>query len=283
MRHSWTKVGALTAASLTCLAATARADIWGIGYGDNSLVRINPLTAEAEFVATLNGDFSIVDSSGLDYMNGTLYANGIYNPVDDWYGLVSIDMNTGATTYLTIDLGDCYALAGFPEYDVLFTLDDFSDYFIAYDAADNYTLIPIGIPTPSVDYVEGAAFGFGLFWGVDGGTNELYTIDPFTGALVFRGVVSAPVGEHAGLTWDNGTLYMSSAEVGETSSLYSLNPNTAEATLIGAITEVGSGNPLTIDGLAGTVAAAAPEPGTLALLAIAALPWGGAIVRRRKA
>ena len=94
MRNRWKKIAALTVATLAGLATSARADLWGIAYGDNILVRINPLTAEASFVAFLNGEYSEVDYAGLDFMNGTLYANGIYNPVDDEYGLVSIDTVT---------------------------------------------------------------------------------------------------------------------------------------------------------------------------------------------
>ena len=277
MRHGWTKMAAMTAAAVTLLtgfATTARAELWGIAYGDNILVRINPLTAEAEFIATLNGDYRAVNFSGLDYMNGTLY---------------SIDTVTGATTFLTSDPGDCYSLAADPDANLLYSLDDVSDVFFAYDVANGYTPTPFGIPNPPVDFIDGAAYGFGLFWGVDAGTQELYTINLQTGERFSSGIVSDPsnpgvnvVSDNVGLTWDDGVLYLATADGSGLSSLYSLNPLTAEATLIGAITSFGDG--LTIDGLAGTVASAAPEPGSglLALSALLCVRAAAARKRRRR-
>jgi hypothetical protein len=290
MRHWWTRSVAVTAAAVTLLsglATTARAELWGIAYGDNILVRINPLTAEAEFIAPLSGEYSVVNFSGLDYMNGTLYANGIFNPDTEDFGLVSIDTVTGATTFLTSDPGDCYALAADPDANLLYSLDDFSDVFFAYDVANGYLPTPFGIPDPPVDFIDGAAYAYGLFWGVDAGTQELYSINLQTGERFSSGIVSDPgnpgvnvISDNAGLTWDDGILYLAAAPDGFLSALYSLNPLTAEATLIGQITSFGDG--LTIDGLAGTVASAAPEPGSGMLILSMLLTVGAAVRRRRR-
>lgn len=280
MRQRCKWIAALTVATLAGLATSARADLWGISVGDNLLLNINPLTAEATFV-DVTGDFSLVDFSGLDYMNGTLYANGMYSESEDDYGLVSINPVTGETSFLNYDpipFNSANALGGDPLTNRLYSFEAASGFFFYYDGASDYQPIPLFDLSNDLAWVDGGAFGFDLFWGVDSFTQSLYTINPYTGAVNFRGEVSIPLSDDAGLAWDNGVLYLSSADENEISSLYTLNPDTAEATLIGAITASGDG--LLVTGLAGTIPSFAPEPASCLLILPALVGMG--IARRRR-
>ncbi len=76
---------------------------------------------------------------------------------------------------------------------------------------------------------------FSKMYAMDATTNELVSIDTATGA---RTVIGSAVGngEWSGMTGAvDGTLYVSSSDCGVNSTLYTINPTTADLTLVGQI------------------------------------------------
>lgn len=121
------------------------------------------------------------------------------------------------------------------------------------------------VGTLATDDISGLAFSSGgTFYGLDthvnsGGNPTLVTINPATGAVLTNVATTglSAVNSLAGMTFDaNGTLYVTGG-----GSLYTLNPVTGAATLVGTH----SGD---LSGLAFVPSTTVPEPATIVLLAL---------------
>jgi hypothetical protein len=91
----------------------------------------------------------------------------------------------------------------------------------------NGTLTSIGSPT-GVDYDDFGSTTSGLYAVSFGATQDLYSIDPTTGAATLIGPTGLGYGSWRGLSTNSSTLYFADGP-----DLYTLNTNTGAATLVG--------------------------------------------------
>lgn len=181
----------------------------------NQLYTIDPATGMQTPGVTITGSRTSIVSLAYDVVTNTLYGNTSvgFGAAND--GLYSIDMNTGAATYVgDIGFNQVYALA-------------FNN--------------------------------SGMLYGVDGGGN-LITIDKTTGAGTQVGSTGQIFVFDIAFRPEDNVLF--AVETG-TSSLFTINPATGVASLVGSY-----GSTTNLVGLGFT---AVPEPGTLALMASSGL------------
>lgn len=256
--------------AVVAVAFQAQADVgrlFGISgqAGPNAvLYEIDPLTGAATEYLTLNADGGFL--MGLTSLGGELYATGLrdYPGAPDSPTLGRIDMTTGDIEFISDINGvlNAQGLASNETEGVFYTVD--SSTLFSINTGGDLTAIGStgGVDGRGMAYDDGA----GVLYAVDLDDN-LYTMDTGTGATSLIGEVGIPPTgfDWAGLAFDefSGTLLLIDG-VGE--NLWSLNTDTAEATLIGS-NGVGG-----ITGLAWVV----PAPSSLALL----LPL--AVVGRRR-
>jgi hypothetical protein len=144
----------------------------------------------------------------------------------------------------------------------LFEDDGFGGGSTAYavnNAVDQYTVFDVSAPEvlPNIAPFPGAG-GFinagdlvnGVMYILEN-NNNLYDVDPATGAILDTRTTNAPAGTEtwSGMALDptDGTVYVSSTNV-TTSGLYTLDLSTATATLVGAVTNAPALIGIAVDG-----------------------------------
>lgn len=268
-------LAALSLLTLGTLVAPANAQLYGIAANTESLYTIDPLTGNATLVAGINGGNADVNFTGLEYLNGTLYA-GSLGVGGGNFDLYSINTTNGNTTFAANISNNIYGLGGDPTTGLLYGFDFNTRSFLSIDTQNGFAQNVIS-NTTGLDRVDGIAFRNGLVWGVDTLTDDLYTINPSSGVVTTIGDTELQLGFFSGLAFVGDTLYLTSGGFFST-SLYTLNTTNGVATLVGNIAD-SNGN-LSITGLAFAPSAVnAPEPGSLAL-GVGLLAFG--VVRRRK-
>ena len=238
-------------------------------YGDRRFSSTSPgdlLSAEA-ISGLSNGE----QVRGIDWVNGILYALG------DQSHLYTVNPTTGAATLVgpgaftpTLDGIDFGFNAGT------------SQLYVASDTGQNLTLNPLtGAATVGPNYtgapVDAMAYDYanGDFYGISADTDDLYLMNPTTGAtsligpsgVSFSGRIGFDISPTTGQAYFAGT-------IGTEPELYNVNLVT------GAFTEIGALVPDEL-GTAGTNSiAVVPEPATVAFLTIGGLAL--LLYRRRK-
>lgn len=178
--------------------------------GPGSIYSIDSGTGLATKIADLQGAGISTSLVGFEVLNGVGYATDVFTTVDDlsgpYYG--SIDLSTGAFSPLGVQRNSTGAL-------------DYNWHALAGDA------------------IAGA-----LYMASNGG--EFYSIDPTTGTSTFKGFLTLDgtaltVFGMAGMAFDpvNGILYGVSSGASY-STLYTIDPGTAVATLLGYL-DLGTG------------------------------------------
>ena len=256
---------------LTMAAAAISAPAWGstlygITFGDQ-LIAINTSTGAGTVVGTLSTsmlsfDLGVYSSNLLGYdQNANLFRE--INPA-----------NAQTITSFSVGAG---TLAGEGSFVVKSDGTGFLDATAAGGGKGFYSFNLIAgtsslIPTASGIAFDGMALGSGgALLGLDQGGDRLYSIDATTGAVTSIGSTGISPSLNyflGGLAFDqNGNLYAAlSNSVADVNNLYSINPTTGAATLIGPI---GSG--LTVSGIAFYPASTVPEPASAWLTGVGAL------------
>ena len=240
--------------------------LYGYSQASNQVVTINPATGATTFVSTPSVA-SGTNNVGIDF-----------NPVADRLRIVNnnnqnlrVNVATGATTNdqaLSYAVGDVNAGNQPRIRDVAYTNNNNSGAgtTIYYLDAPHHTLVTTATPNG-----PGGSVGFLNTVGALGATqNNNFGFDIFTSG----GGVNSAYG-----------IFDSTTILGGPPTLYSINLTTGAASLIGGINAPGNAvapiSPITGFAITPDVAAATPEPGSIALLAGMATVGAGMIRRRR--
>jgi hypothetical protein len=260
-------------------APECRAELFGVLYSQNSLIRINETTGAGTLIGPLSNGMTALDlaSSG-----GNLFT---FDQIND--RVRQLDPTTGSTL-ATIDIGIATGGEGG------FAMRDDGTGFLSSTIGAVGTLWRFDITVPNSSLVtaadglapsmDGLAFDangvlFGLSQGASDGGNKLYTIDPNTGATTLIGPLGVGSSALGGLAFaSDGTLYATISGDGISSSaaaiLYRLSTSTGAATLVGNIG---------FNSVSGITFAPIPEPGASALLGLGGLVLCAMRRRQRRA
>jgi len=262
------------ALSLAAIPVGARAQLYGLSSSrPSTLFTLDTGTGAATTVTDLTGNRQ-TGLVGLAFLNSTLYACDVVMPdFTTTFGI--IDPVTGAYTPINNQGGsnNWWSL----------TANHAGGFFYVVDRADGNlkTVTPSGVITTIAPVTGIGPFGVlmtglaydenhGILYGIDMGSSVdfLYKIDTTTGATTL-------IGDLGRLSFMNDLAYDPTADVlyfndGDFGNLYTIDVLTAALTFVGS-----NGADVPIDGISFKDAAvspptAAPEPGTLALLAAGA-------------
>ncbi len=258
----------------------ADADLIGLSSTDPGIVySIDPGTGAATAILTLQDTGA--SFTGIDFMNGDLYATDVYPP--EWR-LGKIDMSTGAVTIVSTQGGssDWHGLAADDANDIFYAIDiDDGNKLKTLDLSGNVTTIGTGTGIDgrgmAFDPITGTLYATGSdgYW-----VQSLYAIDTTTGAASLIGSTGI-TSFRIGLAFDPvaGVLFANTGSSGlsDDCKLFTINTSTGAASLVGpnAFTYAPD-----IDGLAWRTDVPVPEPSVLALLLGAAVP--ALLLRRRR-
>ncbi len=227
------------------------------GAGDNDIFTIDS-SAPGLILQShpLTGLQSSETLRGIDYWNGVVYGLGSGG------NLYTVNYNTGAAT-LVGNFGVVLNGASFGvdnETDGYRVVSELRQNLLVNRTTGVATVGPS--ITPTTAYVTALAFRNGIMYGIDSLANTLGILNGGTGVFTTIGLLGFDVARNNGFDADGqGVLWLAS---GATSSdlqanLYTVDPSTGMATLVGLIGQPGD-NTL-VRGL--TVV---PEPGTVTLL-----------------
>ncbi len=287
MHH--TRTTALTLATIAIAATAAQAQFQLVGaefrnpsfVGNTTLWDIDQATGAASNPRQITADVSLGLSFGPD---GRLYSFtdsfGSINGVSNNGALYTIDAATGAATPVAGDLG----LDVFGEGDL-----DFNpltgELFIVTSSAGTTALHTVDLNTGLATTVgatdatnaSGMAFqpGTGRLFVLDTTfafpptTSFFLEIDPATGATLNSVELGLALGTVAGMAFDpiTGDLYLADGDFNATNTLYTIDLNTFDLTVVGET--VAGQPPAGLGGLAGL--AFIPAPGAAALFGLAGI------------
>jgi hypothetical protein len=262
-------------ALLTTRQATAQSTLFGYDNTNKQLVLIN----------VSNAAVTTIGASGLTVL--TSINQLATTPSGDLYGVgfdgtnhqfVKFNTTTGAGTILA-NLGSAASAADGFEY-----VNSLSSLVLWKSQANNFfgnvlnTLSPTGVLTPTGAGTPGANDNDGGVY--DSARNRYYTMDNNHGVLRQINLTTGAITDHAALSGLGDGAYSASLDrifhTGDTgANLYSINAATpgTSGTLVGAF-----GGGRSIVGIA-AASAAAPEPGSVVLLALGGL---GLLAARRR-
>jgi hypothetical protein len=279
-----------------CVALQAGEILYGITADDN-LITIDPTTGAGTLVGqiSLGGSPTSIGAIGIAASGGNLYAydsdNNLLRQIDPATGNIIGTTNPGIN--VSVGEGDL-ALRTDGTGVVASTLDDTGSFGTGTLYSLSTSPASAGEVNNNFGLFDGVAFNSSnALYGLSQGGDNLFTIDPTTGNTSLVGGTGIqttdpssgfPLYGFGGLTFDQGgMLYGDLANFDPSnplSNLYTINPTTGAATLVGGI---GIGQ---VDGLAflstGTTPpppGSTPEPSTF-LLAGGCLLTAGFIRRR---
>jgi len=220
--------------------------LYGISQLGNQLITLDT----ASGAGTLVGTTSInIRAFGLAFRGSKLYA---------WDANALLLRELNPATAAIVSSMDINSTA-FGEGDITFRSDGIG--FLSAVAPSRLVRFDITIPNsaliaPLVPTMDGLAFNAaGVLYGLAEGGQQLFTIDPLTGAatLVGNTGVSAAATGNGGLAFDAGGKLFAvlTNGAGSPATLYQLDPSTAAATLIG---------PVGFNGICGLAFAPPPPP-----------------------
>jgi hypothetical protein len=237
MRAKWTKsVGALGLLVWgSFLATNCRADLYGVTYSGNQLIKINEATGAGTLVGPLSNGMTALD---LAASGGNLYT---FDQIND--KVRQLDPTTGATL-ATIDIGIVTGGEGG------FAMRDDGTGFLSSTVGGTGTLwqfditVPNSSPVtasngflPSMDglAIDSAGVLFGLSQGATDGGNKLYTINQTTGTTTLVGALGVGTSAIGGLAFaPDGTLYATLSDVTPAAAkLYTVDTSSGAATFVG--------------------------------------------------
>jgi len=256
---------------------TANAElVYGVSDQLGELVSFDSATPGNLLSAhALTGMVSGEQIRGIDQIGGTLYGLGDQNH------LYTINPNTGSVTM--VGSGFTPVLNGV---DFGFNAGT-SQLYVSSDLGQNLTINPAtGTATAGPNYsgatssLDSLAYNYvnGNFYAVSASTQDLYLVNPTTGAVTLIGATGVAFVDRIGLDISGATdiAYFSGTVSGQT-EFFTVNLATGAMTLVGDVGTPGEfSSGLDSIAVAGTV----PEPGTVALLAVGGLLFG--LLRRKK-
>ena len=265
---------ALAAALLVTAGAKVNADlVYGVNDQLGELVSFNSTTPGSLLSAhAISGMQPGEQLRGIDWIGNTLYGLG------DQSHLYTINPNTAAAT----PVGAAFTpiLDGV---DFGFTAGP-SQLYVCSDLGQNETINPSTASATALPNYTGAALDAmtydplnGLFYGISADTEDVYLVNPATGAASLVGPTGVDFADEIGfdIAPSTGSAYFSGTVDGQT-EFFTVNLATAALTLVG---DVGTPGDLT-SGLQAIAVAPVPEPATTGLFVI-----GGGMalnMRRRK-
>jgi hypothetical protein len=251
------------------VAAAGQVQAGPIGYtNDNSfLYGIDLATGVSTQIGSLGVGGGDYEAMAFDPTDGTLY---MYNDVG---GLFTVNTITGAATFVGGSTGVFNGGMSFNSVGQGYVGDGDGDFFSLNKVTG--ALTAIGTSAPGMSGIEFA--GNNLYAvGDNGSTPDLLLVDITNGNKTSVGPLGVSVSAQAGLGYDGNTLYLLDED---SSSIYSVNTNTGQATLIAALSgDVGEFESLAVLSIAPPV----PEPSSLALFSIGACGVVAACRRRRQ-
>lgn len=249
---------------------SANADLYAVDIDTNQFFRIEVPSADEALIGDTGANVSF-SGLALDSTTGTLFASDIQNPDDDdFYGLATVNPNTGAVSYIGdhVNSINIWALAYLPGADRLVGSDGDNNGLAEIDRTTGESTL-IGSFGQSEPQICGIAFDSvsNTLYGVDASAPEsrLYVIDPDTGSASVVGELGVALDTdnvRCGLTVapDGGDL-IAGAYSG---ALYQVDTITGVATPFGTTS-------ISIDALAGVPFAAEARPVAIPALGYPAL------------
>jgi hypothetical protein len=161
---------------------------------------------------------SLVPSALADSMAYAGSSSGTFGTMDLSTGVFTSEGNSGQTLAgLAVADGSTFATSYHTANGTLFEVNQATG-----------ALTTVGTAT-GVDYDDFGSTTTGLYAVSDGAVQDLYSIDPTTGAATLIGATGLGYGSWRGLSTNSGTLYFADG-----ADLYTLSTTTGAATLVGA-------------------------------------------------
>lgn len=274
--------GALVAAAIA--GASSAATLVGADFVDGHLYDVDAATGLASNPRAITAGATLVNFvADVEFgPAGTLHAiaSESASPVPNFpSALFRVDIETGAATLVAalaekLAEGDLAFDAASGDLLAFARPDGFAPYrLIRIDPATGDTALVGTLADLGIDPSGLSMTAAGDLYALDtqGDDDALLRLDPGDASVLATTPLSAPLGNVAGLDFDDatGTLYVADGGSAGTQSLYTLDPATGGLTLVGA-TGLASG----LSGLA------VPEPGSAALGAVAAVVLAARCRRR---
>jgi len=266
---------ALAAALATASGITASAElVYGVSDSLGELVSFDSTTPGTLLTAhALTGMVSGEQIRGIDEIGGILYGLGDQNH------LYTINPATGAVT--AVGIGFAPVLNGI---DFGFNASA-SQLYVSSDLGQNLVINPsTGTATAGPNYtgasIDAMAYNYvnSLFYGISAVNQDLYLMNPVTGATSLIGPTGVNFVDRIGFDISDATdIAYFSGTVSSQTEFFTVNLTTGAMTLVGDVGTPGEFS----SGLDSIAVATVPEPTTLALAAMG----GGAmlfLMRRKK-